>query len=92
MTTDDKTQQPLDTMADEFEVPEIVQDLANKRTKALTQRNKLNRKLKGLDDQLIDAMHEHDIEKCRVLLEGGTTKILELTTKDGLKLKDDKPQ
>ena len=87
-----KTQKPIETMEDEFEVPEAVQEAAESYTKALTSKNKATAKCTNEKERLIEAMKQNEIEKVRVLLPGGNEKIVRHQLKDAVKIEKPKKQ
>ena len=85
-------QQPLDTMADEFEVPEAIQAAADKYAAATKKKAKAVKDFNTAQAACIDAMKEEGVDRVRVMLDGGNEKILTLEEKDQLKFRKPKKQ
>ena len=77
-------------MADEFDVPEAIQEVADKYNKALLSKNRAVAKFNGVKEELIEQMVEHGIERIRVLAEGGGDRILHLEQKHLVKVETPK--
>lgn len=78
-------------MEDEFRVPKQVQEAADEYIDKMRRKTAATSKFKTAKDNLVEAMGNAEVCKCRVITREGT-KILELRHNDTLLLKPDKTQ
>ena len=90
-----KKQKPLNGMEKEFQVPRPLQRLADKYNASMLEKSRVTKEHKSNELGLIDAMKHHGYERCRVLKEGGGTRILRLANTDKVVIETptvDKPE
>lgn len=85
-----KKQKPIESMEDEFEVPEAIQTAADAYNKALTANNRAKGKFNSAKESLIDCMKENDIDRVRVLADGGGARVLKLDMSHKIKVEKTK--